>query len=179
MAGVANASIIGIFGEEGAITCSKVWNAPYAQLSVYFCALLDDIDSMSACEFGATGVSQGATGALAATAVWNTPLVIGNIMLPDGVALAFPEPLLPPLAYLGRIDYVGGLTPPPADFVMQVVPSGAGNLVVVDAGTATTYPAQGWRLIVNCTIGGAHGNCGCEDTIATEDANWGQIKALY
>lgn len=182
MAGVASATnVIGIFGEPEALTCSKAWNAPYASVTVYFVAMLDPttVPTMSACEFGATGVTQAATGALAATPTWNTTLVIGSIMTPDGVALAFTTPLEAPLAYLGNIAYVGGMTPPAADYVMEVVPSGFGNLVVVDAETATEVPAEGWRLVVNCVVGGPNGECGCDNTIATEDAAWGQIKALY
>jgi len=49
----------------------------------------------------------------------------------------------------------------------------------VDAATATELPAVGWRLIANCVLGGEFGNCQCEDSVATEEAAWGQIKALY
>ncbi len=181
MASAASAAnVIGIFGEQGALTCSKAWTTPYASVTVYFVALLEpSVPTMSACEFGATGVTQAATGALAATPAWNTTLVIGNIMTPDGVALAFTTPLEAPLAYLGSIAYIGGQVPPAADFVMEVVPSGAGNLVVVDAETASEVPAEGWRMIINCVVGGPNGACQCEATIAAEEAAWGQIKALY
>jgi len=176
MAGAASASIIGIFGDTGATTCQKNFTAQYTTVEVYFCALLDDVASISACEFGATGVDR--TGSAIATVLWDTPLVIGNIMLPDGVALAFPTPKAAPLAYLGKISYFI-LAPFPANSVMQVTPSGFGNLLIVDYETATEIVAQGWRLIANCVPGGEYGDCLCEGTIATDDAAWGQIKALY
>lgn len=175
MAGAASASIIGIFGDTGATTCVKAMMAPYTYAEVYFCALLDDTEAISACEFGATGVVLPST---IITVTWDTTLVIGNIQTADGVALAFPVPKVAPLAYLGKIQYFL-LAAQANNTVMSVVPSGAGNLVVVDAGSAAELPVEGWRLIVNCQAGGAYGNCQCEDNIATEDAAWGQIKALY
>ncbi|MBM4201117.1 MAG: hypothetical protein FJ189_07510 [Gammaproteobacteria bacterium] len=175
MAGAASASIIGIFGDTGATTCVKAMSAQYTYAEVYFCALLDDTAAISACEFGATGVVLPGT---IITVTWDTTLVIGNIQTADGVALAFPVPKAAPLAYLGKIQYFI-LAPQMPNTVLSVVPSGAGNLVIVDAGTASELPAEGWRLIVNCVPGGDYGNCLCENTIATEDAAWGQIKALY
>ncbi|MCB9514625.1 MAG: hypothetical protein H6693_00340 [Candidatus Latescibacteria bacterium] len=150
--------------------------AQYTTVPVYFLAQLDDIGAMSACEFGASGVNL--TGMAIATVAWNTTLVIGDIMTPDGVALAFTTPLDAPLAYLGSISYFL-LAAVPADHAMEVVPSGAGNILVVDADTAAEIPAAGWSCIVNCTPGGVYGSCQCQDGIATEDATWGQIKALY
>ncbi len=176
MAGAASASVIGIFGDTGATTCAKPFTAQYTTVEVYFCALLDDVASISACEFGATGVDR--TGSAIMTVTWDTPLVIGNIMTADGVALAFPSPKQAPLAYLGKIAYFL-LAPLPANSVMQVGPSGYGNLLIVDYETATEIVAEGWRLIANCVPGGEFGACLCEATIATEDAAWGQIKALY
>jgi len=178
-AGVASAqqeNIIGIFGDTGALTCQKAFTVQYTTVEIYFVAKLADIASISACEFGATGVDR--TGSAIATVTWDTPLVIGNIMLPDGVALAFPTPKEAPLAYLGKIAYFL-LAPLPPNSVMQIVPSGFGNLVLVDAASAQEIPAQGWRLVANCQLGGEFGNCECEATIATQEAAWGQIKALY
>lgn len=175
MAGAASASIIGIFGDTGATTCVKAMSAQYTYAEVYFCALLDDTAAISACEFGATGVVLPGT---IITVTWDTPLVIGDIQTADGVALAFPIPKAAPLAYLGKIQYFI-LAPQAPNTVLAVVPSGFDNLVVVDYATATELPAEGWRLIVNCQVGGPHGACQCEDNIATEDAAWGQIKALY
>lgn len=175
MAGAASASVIGIFGDTGAMTCAKAFTAQYTTVEVYFIAMLDDTEAISACEFGATGVNLPPH---IITVTWDTPLVIGNILTADGVALAFPTPKTAPLAYLGKIAYFL-LSALPANSVMQVVPSAAGNLVVVDAGTASEIPVEGWRLVANCAPGGAYGNCQCEDNIATEDAAWGQIKALY
>jgi len=175
MAGAASASVIGIFGDTDATTCAKVMNAQYTTQTVYVCALLTDTAAISACEFGATGVNLPPN---IITVLWDTQLVIGNLLTPDGVALAFPSPKEAPLAYLGSISYFL-LAALPNNHVMQIVPSGAGNLVVVDAETATELPAEGWRLIANCVVGGEYGECLCDATIATEDAAWGQIKALY
>lgn len=175
MAGAASASVIGIFGDTGAVTCTKAFNVQYTTVEVYFIAVLDDVEAISACEFGATGINLPPN---IITVTWDTPLAIGNILTPDGIALAFQTPKTAPLAYLGKIAYFLLAALPPSS-VMQVVPSGAGNLVIVDAASAQEIPAEGWRLIANCTPGGAYGNCQCEDNIATEDAAWGQIKALY
>lgn len=175
MAGAASASIIGIFGDMGATTCAKAFTAQYTTVEVYFFAVLDDTEAISACEFGATGVNLPPN---IITVTWDTQLVIGNILTPDGVALAFSTPKVAPLAYLGKIAYFLLAALPP-NSVMQVVPSGAGNLVVVDAASAAELPAEGWRLIANCVVGGEYGDCLCEATIATEEAAWGQIKALY
>lgn len=175
MAGAASASVIGIFGDTGATTCAKAFTAQYTTVTVYVCAMLDDTEAISACEFGATGVNLPPN---IITVTWDTTLVIGNILTPDGVALAFPTPKPAPLAYLGSIAYFL-MAPLPQNSVMQIVPSGAGNLVVVDAATANELPAEGWRLIANCVPGGIYGDCLCEATIATDEAAWGQIKALY
>jgi hypothetical protein len=177
MAGPASASIIGLFGDLDATTCTKTVNTAYVYVEVYFCALLDDTPAISACEFGATGITM-AGFAVTPTVTWDTPLVIGSILTPEGVALAFPTPKQAPLAYLGTISWFV-LAAFPANSVMQIVPSEAGNLVVVDAETAVILPAQGWRLIANCQVGGEYGDCLCEGTIATSEAAWGQIKALY
>jgi len=175
MAGAASASIIGIFGDTGATTCAKDFVTQYTTVTVYFCALLDDTAAISAAEFGATGVNLPPN---IITVDWDTDLVIGNILEPQGVALAFPTPKEAPLAYLGSIAYFL-LAALPANHVMQITPSGFGNLVLVDAATQTAVYPEGWRLIANCQVGGDYGECLCEATIATEEAAWGQIKALY
>lgn len=175
MAGAASASVIGIFGDTGATTCQKAFNVPYTSVEVYFCALLDDVASISAVEFGATGINLPPN---IMTVTWDTPLAIGDIMADGGVALAFPTPKAAPLAYLGKISYFL-LAALPQNHVMQVGPSQYGNLLIVDYETATEIEAIGWRLVANCVVGGEFGDCLCENSVATEDAAWGQIKALY
>lgn len=171
-AGVASADVIGIFGDEQGTICEVDAATAYTYANIYFVALLTDTPMINACEFGATGVSMPANGL--ATVTWNTDLVIGDIMSPDGVALAFSEPLSAPVALLGNIEYFI-LNPFPADHMMSVVPSGAGNLVVVDADSSSESPAMGWSLLVNCTLGDG---CAC-DVIAVDDASWSEVKALY
>ncbi len=61
---------------------------------------------------------------------------------------------------MGKIAYFL-LAPLPANSMMQVTPSGCGNLVVVDYETATEFPAEGWGLVANCTPGGQYGDCLC------------------
>lgn len=171
-AGTASADIIGIFGDEAGTICQVDASTAYAYASIYFLALLTDTPTINACEFGATGVNMPANGL--PTIAWNTDLVIGDIMSPDGVALAFTDPLAGPVAMLGSIEYFV-LNPFPADHAMTVVPSGAGNLVVVDGDTSETVPAMGWGLLVNCTLGDG---CAC-DVIAVDESSMSEIKALY
>jgi hypothetical protein len=179
VAGAAGASVIGIFGEPEAVTCTGDFSVQYTTAVVHFAALLDDVGSISACEFGADGIDLVSRPEVATqTALWETDLVIGNIF-GDGVALAFAEPLAAPVAYLGRLEYFLLAALPPDEVVMSIVPTILGNLLIVDFDTAAEIPAEGWSLVVNCTVGGPFGNCLCMDPIATEDANWGQIKALY
>lgn len=171
-AGAASANVIGIFGDMEGTVCQVDANVAYQYAYVYFVGLLSSVPAISACEFGATGVFMPANGL--ATVTWNTSLVIGDIMTPDGVALAFNPILEGPVANLGQIQYFV-LSPFPPDHMMSVVPSGAGNLVFVDAADSSEVPAMGWSTIVNCTLGDA---CAC-DVIATEDTSWSEVKALY
>lgn len=178
-ASVASANVIGIFGDAAGTSCSADAVIPYTYTTVYFNALLTDVVNMSACEFGATGVAL-PPGAAIATVAWNTTLVIGDIMTPDGAALAFSPPLTGPVAALGSIQYFL-LTPAliPPNHLMSVVASGAGNLVVVDADSGAEVPADGWSLVMNCEVGGPFGQCECDDTIATEESSFSEVKALY
>jgi hypothetical protein len=170
--------VIGIFADADATQCEIVPGAQYSTMTVHFVALLNTIGAMSACEFAATGTTLPAGASAPSQPMWATDLVIGNI--DEGVALAFSEPLVAPVAYLGFQDYFL-ITPAliPADYAMTIVESSAGNILVVDADTTNEIPAEGWSLIANCTPGGPYGDCSCEEGVATEDAAWGQIKALY
>jgi hypothetical protein len=53
MAGAANANVVGIFGDMDATICSAPV-MPYVQMSVYILAVLDEIPSLTAAEFGAS-----------------------------------------------------------------------------------------------------------------------------
>jgi hypothetical protein len=169
--GVANANVIGIFGDPDATVCDTDMLAQYTTVTVHFVALLSDVGSISAAEFGATGINLAGT---MPTVTWDTGLVIGDIMSPDGVALAFNPVLDGPVAHLGTIAYFL-LAPQAPDVMMSVVPSGAGNLVVVDAADSSTHDAMGWSLVVNCSAGAG---CAC-DVIATDDSSWSEVKSLY
>jgi hypothetical protein len=171
-AGAASANVIGIFADMEGTVCEADAMVAYSYVEVYFVALLSTVPTMSACEFGATGVSL--PGTALPTVTWNTQLVIGDIMTPDGVALAFNPYLDGPVANLGSISYFV-LAPFPMDHLMSIVPSGAGNLVVVDATDSSEVPAMGWGKIINCTLGDA---CAC-DVIATDETSWSEVKALY
>ena len=78
------------------------------------------------------------------TVVWNTTLVIGDILTPAGVALAFTTPLQGPVCALGQINYFV-LAPPPPDTFQQIVDSEAGVLAIVDE-EFNTIPADGWAF---------------------------------
>ncbi len=170
VAGVASANIIGIFGDDMGTVCEAEMLVPYSTTTVHFIAMVD-LPTMSACEFGGTGVNIPGT---MPTVAWATSLVIGDIMIPEGVALAFNPPLEGPAAYLGSISYFL-LAAQGENQPMNVVATLGGILAVVDGEDASTHDALGWGLLVNCTLGSA---CAC-DVIATEDTSWSGVKSLY
>lgn len=170
-ASVGSANVIGVFGEVEAVTCTADALVPYSYVNIYFNALLTDIGAISACEFGATGVDF--TGMAIATVLWNTTLVIGDIMTPSGVALAFTAPLAGPVANLGHIQYFV-LAPFPADSRVSIVASGDGNLVLVDSATNGEVPATGQDFMFNCS----QSDCSCSG-VPTDESSWSEVKALY
>ncbi len=166
--GVASANVIGVFGDADGTICEINASQPYTTAIFHFVALMSDIPTMSACEFGATGLMGDASNIV--TPAWSTSLVIGS--LPAGVALAWSVPVPGPVAYLGAVN-VFLMAAYPQDQMVSVVASEDGNLVIVDGETAEARDAMGWSSVINCS-----GGCGCME-IATDDNSWSEIKALY
>ncbi len=178
----ASANLIGLFADMDGTLCSADF-ALYANTDVRVIAHLTTITAgITAAEFRIDGVGVTAGNAIV-SAVWQTPLVIGDALTPQGVALAWTEPYLPgegtSFIFLGTYQFftiAGGW--PTADSVWciaETIPDeGAGDpkLVLVDD-SFEEIPADGWCFIAHCTSG-----CLCT-TIPTEESSWGQIKAMY
>lgn len=165
---------IGLYADDAAVLC-QANVAQYVSVPVYVFAILPPaIPGITAAEFRIANMP---TAAMALTTYnWNTPLVIGTADY--GIALAFAPALPGPNAYMGSISFFPLMDFGP-DFRMEVTTSNdSGNLVVVDLDYNEVPAEAGHWFTFNCT-GGLPGGCDCFLTIATEDATWGQIKALY
>jgi hypothetical protein len=174
MAGAANANVVGIFGDMDATICSAPV-MPYVQMSVYILAVLDEIPSLTAAEFGASNFPENLGYPVGqVTVTWTTSLVIGNIY--EGVALAYDAPQPGPIVRLGTavvLDF-GGYA---FDNHMTCIVASPANPsvltpVVVDA-NYDVYEANGWCFIFNCTVG----DCTCN--VPTQSSDFSSIKALY
>ena len=175
LATAANANIIGLFADPAATDCTSDMNAAYVTVNIKLVGVLTDVASITAAEFGATGVNLAPMAIQ--TVTWTTTLVIGDIMTPQGVALAWTTPQAGPIVQLGNIAYFLLAAQPP-DVRMCVVPSGAGVLAIVDA-DFVQHPASGWCHVVNCVVGGQYGACTCLDNIPTQESSWGAVKSLF
>lgn len=165
---------IGIYADDTAVLC-EANVTQYVTTTVYvFAVLPDEIPGMTACEFRIDNLP---TAAMAITTfTWNTDLVIGNADY--GIALAFAPALPGPTCLLGTIAFFP-LAAFPADHRMTVMPSNdSGNLVIVDLDYNEVPCEADHFFTFNCTGTLPYG-CNCQPTIATENATWGQIKALY
>jgi hypothetical protein len=165
---------IGLYSDDVAVSCQGT--APQYQTStVYVIATLPEtIPGMTACEFRIDNLP---TAALAITTfTWNTTLVIGTPGY--NLALAFAPALPGPNCLLGTIGFFA-LADFGADFRMTVAPGlDLDKLVIVDLNYEEIPCEQGHFFTFNCT-GTLPGGCDCTVGVATEDATWGQIKALY
>jgi len=166
---------IGISSDAEGIIC-QADVTQYVATQVYVLAYLPpDIEGITAAEFRIDNLPTEAMSIN--TFDWNTDLVIGSPGY--GIALAFPDPLMGPLCLLGTISFF-----PLADFGpdwrMTIMPSNdSGNNIVVDLDfIGHPCSADPFFFTFNCT-GALPGGCDCTVGIATEDATWGQIKALY
>jgi hypothetical protein len=170
----AQEPFIGIYADDAAVLCQAPVSV-YVSTPVYLFAVLPaSIPGITACEFRIDNMP---TAAMALTTFnWNTPLVIGNADY--GIALAFAPALPGPNAFLGSISFFPLMAWDP-DFRMEIMASNdSGNLVVVDLDYNEVPAEPGHFFTFNCT-GGLPGGCDCFIGVATEDATWGQIKALY
>jgi opacity protein-like surface antigen len=165
---------IGLYGDNPGVIC-QLDIPPFVNTPVYFFAVLPpEIPGITAVEFSVSNVPDELTAVLGFN--WNTTLVIGE--LGYGIALAFNPPLDGPNAYLGYVNVLA-LVDLGMDYRMEVLPSNdSGNLVVVDLDFNEVDAEPGHIFTINCT-GGLPGGCDCILGVATEEANWGQIKALY
>jgi hypothetical protein len=167
---------IGLFADADGTHCYA--DMPIgAPVTIHVMALIEDIPAITAAEFridNFTGSPGYPTSIV--TQTWNSPLTVGTIDY--GFSIAFTVPKPGPVVALGTIEY---LTFDPtwigADYVMTTdVTLDSGNLVVVDA-EYITIPVGRGTYTFNCTNPEL---CPCYDeTIPTQDASWGSIKALY
>ena len=164
---------IGLYADDTAVLCEADLT-PFVPMNVYVFAYLQDIPAITAAEFrvdNLPGVAQAII-----TPTWNTTLVIGT--LGYDLALAFTPALTGPVALLGTLQFLA-LSDLGADWRMTVMPGLDCNcLVVVDTDYVEHACEPDHFLTLNCT-GALDYGCNCQPTIATEDATWGQIKALY
>jgi hypothetical protein len=176
MSSVAAAQMpsIGLYADEVAVLC----HAPvpvYAYTYIYVIAVLPpEIPVITACEFRLDNLP---TVTHASVSIeWETELVIGTADY--GIALAFQPPMAGPTALLGTIS-IFAIQEFGDDWRMEVMASNdSGNLVVVNDAFELVPCEEGHIFTFNCT-GGLPGECGCIEGVATSDATWGSIKALY
>lgn len=174
--GVAVAdSYIGLFADGQATHCYADTEA-YTTTTVHVIAWLDQdwTGQISACEFYVDNYPlEGAEGI--ATPVWSTPLVIGYVNY--GIALAFPNPLSGPLAYLGRIDFYCIDPAWLADnYVLAVRPSRQSDTLALVNTLGETIAVTGGQFTFNCTN---PASCDCLESVATADMSISNVKALY
>jgi len=176
MSSIASAQLpfIGMYADDQVVSC-QMDVAQYETGTVYFYAVLPPtITAITAAEFSVAGLPDASMALM--TPHWNTDLVIGD--LGYGIALAFSPAVPGPNAFMGTVDFFV-LSDLGQDFRMFVEPSNdSGNLVVVDTDfNEIACEEIAHYFTFNCT--GALGDCDCFEGVATEDAAWGQIKALY
>ena len=173
--GASAANTIGLFGDVDGTLCSADFPL-YQTTNVHVVVILDMIDTtgITAAEFLIGGVEFTPADAIV-SAAWNSPLTIGDPLGPDGFSIAFTDCTPGPIVPLGMISFfvINAAGWPAANTTWCVVPTNdSGNLAVVDC-NYVTVPADGWCFIANCTSGP------CDCGVATEDASWGAVKALY
>jgi hypothetical protein len=177
MSSIASAQgdpFIGMYADDAAVLCSMDVTV-YTTATVYFFAVLPDgFGSVTAAEFSVGNLPDASMALI--TPNWNTDLVIGT--LGYGIALAFAPAIPGPNALLGTVDFFP-LVDFGQDYRIEVLPSqdSGGCTVVNEAFEEIPCELQHW-FTFNCAGGLPYG-CECTVTIATEDAAWGQIKALY
>ncbi len=166
---------IGLYADDTAVLCEADLT-PFVPMNVYVFAVLPetDIPAITAAEFRIDNLPGPAAAII--TPTWNTTLVIGT--MGHDLALAFTPPLPGPVALLGTLQFLA-LADLGADFRMTIMPGNDCNcLVVVDTDYIEWDCEPDHFFTFNCT-GALEYGCNCQPTIATEDATWGQIKALY
>ncbi|MBM4118712.1 hypothetical protein FJ251_13450 [bacterium] len=174
--GVAVAdTYIGLFADGQASHCYAP-TAAYTTTRVHVIAWLDAswVGQISACEFYVENYPLDGPGGIV-TPVWSTPLVIGYVNY--GIALAFPNPLNGPLAYLGRMDFY---CIDPAwlgdNYALAVRPSRQSDTLALVNTLGETIPVAGGQFTFNCTNPSA---CDCLESVATADMSISNVKALY
>jgi hypothetical protein len=165
---------IGLYADDTAVLC-EANVSQYVNTTVYvFVVVPESISLVPAVEFKVENLPTAAMAIM--TAAWNTPLVIGTVDW--DIALAFNPPLTGPAALLGTLTFFP-LADFGADWRMTVAPGNDCDcLVIVDQDYNEIPGELNHFFTFNCT-GALEYGCNCVPTIATENATWGQIKALY
>jgi hypothetical protein len=167
--------------------------ADWQPAEIYVIAMFAEMDSVVAAEFAIANLPDEAMCQI--TAYWNTPIFIGD--LETGIAMIFQPPLAGWLAVLGRLEFIAW-EPFPDDYIIQVVETATGNLILVDPETWTEFEADGGIHTFNCS-----GTCDCgwgdspviglfaEETALTcyqdievfttpvDESSWSAVKSLY
>lgn len=166
---------IGMFAEPHAINCYGNTSA-YATTTVHYVVWVD-VDftgQISAAEFYIDNYPESGTLGIV-TENWATPLKIGTAGY--GIALAFPDPLQGPLAYLGSVDFFP--TDPawlPADYTMVIRPSRSSDTLAIVDELGIVFPVGGGQFTFNCST---PGSCDCLETVAVDETSWSSVKSLY
>ncbi len=175
-AGAAGAdTYIGLFGQPHAINCYGDTEAlSTTTVHVVVWMDIDFTGQISAVEFFIDNLPESGVDGLI-TENWNTELTIGYLSY--GIALAFPDPLQGPLAYLGSIEFFT-IEPTwiPDDYTMNVGASRASDTLAIVDQDGITFPVAGGQYTFNCTDVGA---CDCLESVAVGEASWSGVKALY
>ena len=176
-ASVAAANHIGIFYDMEGTQCAG--DIPInASTNIYVLAIMDQDITVTGAEFSVSHwLEQSGPPYGFVTATW-FGLVIGDVI--NGISIALDNPIEGRIHHLGTINFFPFL----ADWIgldrqWCVTPSlDAGNLIITDGGF-NEIPVLGWCFVANCIPGGLFGNCLCDEFVATEEASWSDVKALY
>ena len=170
----AQTPTIGMYAEADVPVLCSADVLAYATTSVYFWAILPpEIAAITACEFAVDNLPDAAMAIT--TPLWNTGLVIGDVGW--NLAQAFSPALAGPNAFLGQLDFFVLNDTLWDDFLMTVIPGNDSGVLVVVDDSYVTHDANvdsPQYFTFNCSA-----TCDCVDSIATDDATFSNIKALY
>lgn len=169
-------SFIGMFTSETGTACDL--DLPVGSATnVYILASLnaDGIPSLTACEFSVLNYpgNPGYPTAIV-TPSWTTTLVIGSLA-GGGISLAYETAQEAQIVLLGQIEFlVFDPTWIVGEYVMEIAPAAGQTYVNIVDAAYTTWWVNGGTFTFNCEE-----DCPCEPGVASQDASWTSIKALY
>ena len=162
---------IGIYADVDYTVCYADI-VPFLYTTVYVAAWLPDtVPAITATEFRVDGLPSPADAIV--TWLWTTNLVIGDINFDISLAWGSAQP--GPWVLFGQGDFFY-LVEEEADHVLTVLEGMDCDCLVVVDDEFNTVPALGYQFTFNCSPGN---DCLCTPETATQETNWGSIKALY